>query len=227
MNPEDFHTMIIGYDPEIDGYWMPTETNDFSGHTVVAFSKVNGSTAQLYCSNYGTESMPALSIVQMEYSDEHGWRFASCSALPSEELQTASSLIAGDNAQGTAVTLEAPASWEIKGDRFFVDGWELASFGIIGRDNIDVTVRSLKHQAQSEYGFSITTIEEMDLPGIVGIRCAAVIENLSTNRIENGYLHYIGIENRTINLSLFPDPEKDRELQLLQFETCLATLRLG
>ena len=23
------------------------------------------------------------------------------------------------------------------------------------------------------------------------------------------------------------DPEKDRELQLLQFETCLATLRLG
>ena len=81
--PENLHRMIENYDADIDGYWAPMGGGGATAATVIASCTAEGGTATLRCETRSgansTEEPGILSAVTMEYSEEFGWRFSSCS----------------------------------------------------------------------------------------------------------------------------------------------------
>ena len=82
MKADQLHTMMKNYDPDIDGYWAPQGGGGIGGKTDVTAYEVNGNTATLLCENpipiSDTHEIQSYAEVQMEYSEEYGWRFVSC-----------------------------------------------------------------------------------------------------------------------------------------------------
>ena len=81
--PENLHRMIENYDAGIDGYWAPMGGGGITATTAIAGCVAEGGTATLRCETRSaansTEEPGILSAVTMEYSEEFGWRFSSCS----------------------------------------------------------------------------------------------------------------------------------------------------
>lgn len=79
---ESFHAMIDAYDAGLDGYWVPMGLGGLTVSTVVAGFEINGTGATLQCESRSDDPEaedPAIcSTVLMQYSEEHGWRFCSC-----------------------------------------------------------------------------------------------------------------------------------------------------
>lgn len=79
---EDFHGMMAQYDAQVDGYWAPMGGGGAAAATAVTACEVEGDRAVLSCesrSGASRESDPStFSTVEMVYSPECGWRFASC-----------------------------------------------------------------------------------------------------------------------------------------------------
>ena len=74
--------MTSSYDAEINGYWAPVGLGGSTPSTDVTSYEIQGNDATLYCETRSVpESAPVLATVQMEYSEEYGWRFSSCKVV--------------------------------------------------------------------------------------------------------------------------------------------------
>ncbi|WP_143117193.1 hypothetical protein [Merdimmobilis hominis] len=82
---DNLHDMIENYDPEIDGYWAPMGGGGISSTTTIIDCNIKNGIAILSCETRtaaSSENDPATSsTVTLEYSEEYGWRFLSCSVL--------------------------------------------------------------------------------------------------------------------------------------------------
>ena len=79
---EDLHKLIENYDPEIDGYWAPMGGGGITVATTVTDCEAEDGTAVLTCETRTGASSEhdsgTVSTVTIEYSEEYGWRFLSC-----------------------------------------------------------------------------------------------------------------------------------------------------
>ena len=76
--------MTASYDAQIDGYWAPVGLGGSTPSTDVISYEIQGNDATLYCETRSIpeeESAPILTTVQMEYSEDYGWRFSSCKVM--------------------------------------------------------------------------------------------------------------------------------------------------
>lgn len=81
ISPENLHSMIANYKEDIDGYMAPMGGGGITAATTIINCEVDGTVATLSCetSTSPSEEDPTIpSTIIMEYSDEYGWRFVSC-----------------------------------------------------------------------------------------------------------------------------------------------------
>ena len=147
-----------------------------------------------------------------------------------EETKTATFSIAGNNAQGTTVTIDVPTQWETDGDKLISNGQIIARFEIIlgidtsGEGEAFSYLENMRTWAIGENG-SDAVIEDLDIPGIEGVRCSAQIENIP-GEVLNGSRYYIGMDERAICIAFTPISGIDSETQRTEFEHCLASLKV-
>ena len=148
----------------------------------------------------------------------------------SEATKTATFSIAGNNAQGTTVTIDVPTQWETDGDKLISNGQIIARFEIIlgidtsGEGEAFSYLENMRTWAIGENG-SDAVIEDLDIPGIEGVRCSAQIENIP-GEVLNGSRYYIGMDERAICIAFTPISGIDSETQRTEFEHCLASLKV-
>lgn len=82
MTADELHAMMENYDPDIDGYWAPQGGGGIGGATYVTSYEVDGNKATLFCENpipvSDTHEIQSYAEIQVEKSEEYGWRFVSC-----------------------------------------------------------------------------------------------------------------------------------------------------
>ena len=155
---------------------------------------------------------------------------APSSSESAEATKTAAFSIAGNNAQGTTVTIDVPTQWETDGDKLISDGQIIARFEIIlgidtgGEGEAFSYLENMRTWAMGENG-SDAVIEDLDIPGIEGVRCPAQIENVPGEAAE-GSRYYIGMDERAICIAFTPISGIDSETQRTEFEHCLASLKV-
>ena len=184
------------------------------------------------CSGQGeTGSAGSTASSSAEAPSSSGSSEASETSGSSEATKTATFSIAGNNAQGTTVTIDVPAQWEADGDKLISDGQIIARFEIIlgidtgGEGEAFSYLENMRTWAAGENG-SGAVIEDLDIPGIEGVRCSAQIENVP-GEVVDGSRYYIGMDERAVCIAFTPISGIDPEPQRADFEQCLASLKIG
>ena len=141
----------------------------------------------------------------------------------SEKTQSATFLIAGNNAQGTQLKIDIPESWTVDGDKIIANEQFVARFEIVLHYDNDA-VEYLQDLIAEENGNDVI-IGELDILGMVVRYCETQIEN-ADGVMQDGLRYYVCIGNQIASISLVPAPEVEINLQCKEFETYLTTLEI-